>query len=183
MAWVDPEIVADEVLRQTGPPRLSNGIAIDVDKIIRTRHGVDVAGVPDVVLGGQKLAGLYAPEFYVVVVEANDILPRQRFTLGHELGHIELHHKSKSMQPLFEIEPEPTSYRCTVKDLSGSVADARRRMREVAANRFAAAVLMPKGLVREVWSKRMDDAQCASDLGVSLQAIRIRLEQLFGKRQ
>lgn len=180
--WVDPEFAADEVLRKTGSPRLANGIAIDVERIIRQRHDVDVARVPNVVLGEQALAGLFAPEYHVVIVEANDIATRQRFTLGHELGHIELHYKSRSMQPLFQTDPGVMSYRCTPLDLAGDVADGRRRAREVAANRFAAAILMPRGLVREVWSKSKDESRSAADLNVSLQAIRIRLEEVIGRR-
>jgi Zn-dependent peptidase ImmA (M78 family) len=179
---VDAELAADEVLRKTGSPRLGNGIAVDVERIIRQRHDVDVARVPNVVLEGQILAGLFAPEYHVVIVEANDIAARQRFTLGHELGHIELHYKSRSMQPLFQTDPGTMSYRCTALDLSGDVADGRRRAREVVANRFAAAILMPRGLVQEIWSKRRDEARCASDLKVSRQALRIRLEEVIGGR-
>jgi Zn-dependent peptidase ImmA (M78 family) len=182
VGWVNPESEADRVLFETGSPRLPNGIAIDVERIIRNNCDIDVAVVPDLSIDGQDLAGLYSPTHKVVMVEAKDKLPRRRFTLGHELGHIEIHHNTPAMQPLFELDPEKTSYRCTASDLAGTVADARRRTRETIANRFAAALLMPKGLVQEVWAKTRDVEETASALVVSVQAMQIRLEQLGAKR-
>lgn len=182
MRWVDPEFAADRVLREAGSPRLPNGIAIDVERIIRNNRDIDVAVIPDLRVGDQDLAGLYSPAHKVVMVEAKDKLPRRRFTLGHELGHIEIHHNIPTMQPLFELDAEKASYRCTAADLAGTVADARRRTRETVANRFAAALLMPSGLVREVWAKTKNVEETASALVVSVQAMQIRLEQLRGKR-
>ena len=178
MAYTDPERIAVDVLQRSGAPRLTNQIAIDVEAILRRRYDVDVARVPNLLFGGQKLAGMYSPAHLVVVIEATDIFPRQRFTMAHELGHIEIHHKAPAMQSLFELKPEVASYRCTDKDLEGAAEDARRRLRETIANKFAAAVLMPPGLVREIWSKRKDVSRCAEDLVVSAQALAIRLNQL-----
>jgi Zn-dependent peptidase ImmA (M78 family) len=178
MEWVNAERIAGEVLHNSGTPRLPNGIAVDVERIIRTRHDIDVAFVPNLVLGGQKLAGLYSPRHLAVVVESNDIVTRRRFTMAHELGHIEIHHKAAAMQPLFDLGPEPVSYRCTEQDLRSAIGDANRHVRETIANKFAAALLMPEGLVHEIWGKTKDARECSVALGVSLESMTIRLEQL-----
>lgn len=184
MSFIDCERVAEDVLHRSGAPRLENGIAIDVERIIRRRHDIDVARVEDLFFSGQKLAGLFSPAHLAVVVEANDLLVRQRFTMAHELGHIEIHYKGTGSPTLFEVQAASTSYRCTEQDITteldmhSGVADAKRRLREVIANRFAAALLMPKGLVREMWRKTPNIFECSNALRVSTQAMTIRLEHI-----
>lgn len=105
---------------------------------------------------------------------------RQRFTMAHEIGHIILGHKG-------------TSYR--TEDLK-KYKDTISRMNEVAANNFAAELIMPKNLVVEVLKTTINDLgysieqefdefdiakiveSTAKKLNVSKQALTYRLENL-----
>lgn len=109
-------------------------------------------------------------------VNADDILPRRRFTAAHELGHFLLHRE------------EMESYRADTPDcVRESEAEDEDRL-EAEANRFAADLLMPA----EVCQARADELQravgccprevlayrLASELLVSRQAMRYRLKSL-----
>ncbi len=99
---------------------------------------------------------------------------RQRFTIAHELGHFLLHPKS----PTVFVDDALVYFR---EDDISSPADAR----EVEANVFAAAVLMPKRLLERDIKGRFIDAFDDSALRalvqkykVSQQALLIRLTRL-----
>jgi Zn-dependent peptidase ImmA (M78 family) len=99
---------------------------------------------------------------------------RQRFTIAHELGHFLLHPKS----PTVFVDDALVYFR---EDDSSSPSDAR----EVEANMFAAAVLMPKRLLERDIKGRYIDAFDDSALRglvqkyrVSQQALLIRLTRL-----
>lgn len=105
---------------------------------------------------------------------------RQRFTMAHEIGHIILGHKG-------------TSYR--TENLE-QYKDTISRMNEVAANNFAAELIMPKKLVFEVLKATIKDLgysieqefdefdiakiidSATKKLNVSKQALTYRLENL-----
>jgi Zn-dependent peptidase ImmA (M78 family) len=54
-----------------------------------------------------------------------------------------------------------------------------RRKKEIRANKFAAHLLMPDGLVREVWRLEHGNAdRVATTLGVSKETLGYRLEDL-----
>lgn len=90
------------------------------------------------------------------------MLGRYRFTLAHEAGHWRLHRahflKDLSQGQIFGSDGQP-SYVCR----AGQTAPE-----EVQANRFAAAMLMPRELVRSAWRAwRGDDRHvCVLDLDV-----------------
>lgn len=105
---------------------------------------------------------------------------RQRFTVAHEIGHIILGHMG-------------TSYR--TDDLE-QYQDTISRMNEVAANNFAAELIMPKNLVFDLLKSTIDELgysieqefdefditkiieYMAKKLNVSKQALSYRLENL-----
>ncbi|CYV26298.1 ImmA/IrrE family metallo-endopeptidase [Streptococcus suis] len=105
---------------------------------------------------------------------------RQRFTMAHEIGHIILDHMG-------------ISYR--TDDLK-QYSDTISRMNEVAANNFAAELIMPKNLVFSVLKSAISDLgysidqefdefdiakiteSVAKNLNVSRQALSYRLENL-----
>lgn len=66
---------------------------------------------------------------------------RQNFTLAHELGHYFLQHR-----PDFQQSGE-LGFRCSPKDMKDT-----HRPQEIAANRFAAELLMPTGQFRSMMS-------------------------------
>lgn len=116
------------------------------------------------------------------LIQINKFEPeyRQRFTIAHELGHILLGHQGISYRT-----SDMKKYRDTIK-----------RMNEVAANKFAAELTMPKSLVVDVLfssikqmsysiNQRFGDEDIskivrisANELGVSTRALDIRIKNL-----
>lgn len=116
------------------------------------------------------------------LIQINKFEPeyRQRFTTAHELGHILLGHQGVSYRT-----SDVTKYKDTIK-----------RMNEVAANKFAAELTMPKSLVIDVLfssikqmgysiNQRFGDEDIskivrisANELGISPRALDIRIKNL-----
>ena len=96
---------------------------------------------------------------------------RQIFTVAHELGHYILH-----LSPGEEgkyVDTDATLYR-----QSCPAGDRDDRTREVQANMFAAALLMPEADVRRLWHPGVVVRRLAKQFGVSETAMRFRIEQL-----
>jgi len=87
----------------------------------------------------------------VVFVNQNRPRPRQRFTIGHELGHFLLpwHRNLQGDSLLFE---------CTAEDMRtrGNAAPGSRKDWEIQANEFASEILMPRRLFK-TGMKRKDE--------------------------
>ena len=116
------------------------------------------------------------------VISINEFEPdyRQRFTIAHELGHIILEH-------------EGISYRFSDVSKYKNTID---RMNEVAANKFAAELIMPEKLVKEVLVNSINELDYSIDqdfdeyditqlinisankMGVSTQAFNYRIKNL-----
>lgn len=110
----------------------------------------------------------------IIVVNGDDPPVRQRFTVAHELGHLQLHAGDK-----VSID----------RDLrvNARANDQPHNQEEVEANRFAAALLMPEGLVRSVGQEisqrsRLTDESLVGELAkrfdVSREAMKFRLANL-----
>lgn len=97
---------------------------------------------------------------------------RQRFTTAHELGHYCLHCKGKDDHRLFVDK----AYRRNTISSSGT------QKKEIEANRFAAAVLMPEALIKiYVCSNEITDIdiyRLSIKFQVSEQAMTLRLVRL-----
>ena len=149
------------------------------------RHGLHSIPVDPVVLANSEGIKVHNAQFseegvsgmvakrggdLTLLVNQNDPPYRKRFTIAHELGHHFLHLVADgefvdTVRDLFrDTEHE--------KDLS----DEKRA--EVQANRFAAALLMPKELVEEAWKKSPSLSDLARMFNVSEQAMGIRLNVL-----
>lgn len=87
---------------------------------------------------------------------------RQRFTLGHELGHIILGHTGKS-------------YR--TQDMTKYI-DTLDRMHEVSANNFSAELIMPKKLVWKALFKTIEELGYSQTQNFDEQDIEIIVERL-----
>ena len=102
---------------------------------------------------------------FVIGVEASDSETRKRFTIAHELAHFLLHKKE-----IIDIG-------------GGSVVDSRLYRSnltsdlEVEANRLAADLVMPMELLRHFVksTEQITYNQLSEKLGVSLQALKVRL--------
>lgn len=180
---IDPNIRkrADEILRRSGYPRLPNGIGIDVQAIIEDFCKFKFALVPELQLGGKRRLAVYIPEHNYVIVEEHCIESRRRFSLAHELAHAELEHDFGPAQNLFG-DSTAAAFLCGEEDLSvARTAERRvglRRRSEIRANQFAAFLLMPEPLVREVWRRHADPQTCAGALSVSVESLGYRLREL-----
>lgn len=174
---------AQRVLEQT-PPWIWDGerLPVPIEEIVDSVHGLLVRDVEDMTAApgappledGQALSGLLLPargEIWVNADEARQWPPRRRFTIGHELGHWEMHRDRQ--QALF----------CR----STSVAEGTLKARvgpvdiEEEASRFAAELLMPRWLVVR------EHARCGGDIealcqafGASGAAMTRRVGDLFG---
>lgn len=95
-------------------------------------------------------------------VNEDQIYQRQRFTIAHEIGHIVLHHD-------MEANYEMVDYRTSGGEFS---------QKEFEANSFAAALLMPKEKVTQVWNDLRDVDDVADVFQVSKRAASIRLMNL-----
>lgn len=119
-----------------------------------------------------NVSGFFALENGVAHIGYNDShgKERKRFTIAHELAHFILHSKDR---PLFIDKMYRNSNSSTGEDY-----------REVEANAFAAALLMPKKLIEKELGNniqnitRAKQKSLASKFQVSEQAMNIRLINL-----
>jgi hypothetical protein len=177
------ERLADEFLSQV-PTYVWDGgsLPVPIEEIADSYVGLLVRDVED--LGsapgapgldrGQSLSGLLLPaagEIWVNAEEARQWPPRRRFTIAHELGHWRLH-RGVAESAVFcrsaSIEPESAP---AVEPLPPA---------EEEANAFAAAVLMPAGLVREQYIRcGRDFSRLCERFGASGAAMSRRLQAVI----
>ena len=110
---------------------------------------------------------------YRIFISENDSENRQRFTFAHELGHFFLHKDYLIEKSLILDAP---SYIPRDLDLSG--LDEKQKLMEAEANHFAAELLMPEDLVRDLYSKSKDLGILAKSLNVSESAVGYRISNL-----
>jgi Zn-dependent peptidase ImmA (M78 family) len=161
---------AEDILCQTGMLR----VPVDVELVAhRLKLRTEAASL------GENVSGLLVVEkgHGVIGYNTTQALVRQRFTIAHEIGHFVLH-RHDDPSALF-IDTHYIVYR---RDAQSSTGEDRR---EIEANRFAAALLMPATLLQtEIQKKPLDfgDEEMLTDLAskfqVSTQAMSIRLSNL-----
>ena len=100
---------------------------------------------------------------------------RQRFTIAHECGHLQLHKgRSTFVDRSFRINRRD--------EVSSQATDAE----EIEANRFAAELLMPYNMIKKDLMTYRPDIEDEAELrtladryGVSLQALTLRIRSVF----
>lgn len=156
---------------------------VPVDELAEEMEGLDiqeaeelglVPGAPKIP-SGVRLSGLLLPSekrIWVNATEARRSEGRRRFTIAHELGHWRLH-AARGNQARAAIY-------CRPDDIAeGAEVLASDKRIEAEANRFAAALLMPDGLVRrEARDHKLSVPLLAKRFGVSTVAMKLRLEAL-----
>lgn len=100
----------------------------------------------------------------VITLNSFDSANRRRFTCAHEIGH----YTQRSREPI-----EQRFVDCR-DDLAGLGSDSR----EIFANQFAAALLMPAAKVLAFHKDGYSPADMAHSFGTSVQAMEIRLRNL-----
>ncbi len=165
------EAAAEELLRESGVQKAP----VPVEDIARSLGTQLVFDNFDPDLSGILYRGKGA---VIIGVNSTHNAKRQRFTIAHELGHLRLHEK----QVMFVDKVVRVDRRDTT-------ASAGVDEREIDANGFGAALLMPKKmLISEIDSitkspKPPEDAESLIDLlaerfDVSYQAMKYRLANL-----
>ena len=170
------ERTALELLRQAGalsaPVDLDKVASVLGAKVHQETLEDEVSGVL-IVKGSEKH----------VLVNAAHHQNRQRFTVGHELGHLVLH---DGQGDRLIIDKQIRVYQRVGEATSGvynAPGSMTKPYEEREANMFAAALLMPEPLVQHAalehdLGDELDIASMAKTFGVSEQAMFIRLQQL-----
>ncbi|TGK87957.1 ImmA/IrrE family metallo-endopeptidase [Leptospira bourretii] len=126
----NPELIAENLLNEF--PSLQK-LPIAIEKIIG-KKGIDlhVTELPSDISG---ILNVENKEYSIFVQESHHE-HRQRFTMAHELGHFLIHHPETTHIDRKSYFRSP---------LSSTALDRE----EIEANRFAAAILMPKEMVMQ----------------------------------
>lgn len=111
--------------------------------------------------GGESGFTLREPDRVIIGVNSGTSARRQRFTIGHEIGHLLMHEG----RPLIVDKTIRVNYRMDYRDDRSSMATDRE---EVEANAFAAALLMPKGWIHESMRRVVGDSLTRDELINSL---------------
>lgn len=164
LGGVDPERDALEIL-STHWVREDGAVMVPVDPIAIARKlemSVYTADLADDVSGMLFMRAGSDPEIYL---SRTDNYRRQRFTCAHELGHW-AKHVAKG------VESDK------IVDHRGPLASTGGDADERYANRFAAALLMPKDEVARLQAKGYGPVALADVLRVSPEAASYRLQSL-----
>jgi Zn-dependent peptidase ImmA (M78 family) len=160
--------------RRALPPWDARGVAERQAARLLRRHGITTAPVPEEVISdlpyvqvryvrarSLAAAASWTGGRWSIVVNRDDTVGRQRFSLAHEFKHILDH---------------PVACR-VYQDRAGRPGYAQA---ERAADCFAAALLMPKAWVKRAFFERgtRDERVLAREFGVSLAAMRVRIDEL-----
>lgn len=98
-----------------------------------------------------------------IYIDRNQAPFRKRFTIAHEIGHYALKHvESKDLDIVFR----------------GATSSSGDCPEEVAANAFAAELLMPGALIKHVYHETNSILKTAIAFGVSESAVKFRLKNL-----
>jgi Zn-dependent peptidase ImmA (M78 family) len=97
---------------------------------------------------------------------------RKRFTVAHELGHLVV---QRRRHPDGATGESDVFYRGGSRNPQGS--------EERFSNRFAAALLMPRSMVKARFVQGKSDLVLANEFGVSLESMNYRLQSLGLKRR
>lgn len=105
----------------------------------------------------------------MIVVNSDEPVNRQRFTMAHELGHLLLHFKWVPNTTLNPNAGTNVAYRHHLE-----IYSPNEKVQEFEANTFAAELLMPSSKFIELASKTKDDLELATYFGVSKSAVEVR---------
>ena len=159
----EPEMLADldSIRKQAKEEGYVDGYKLDVEKFIKDKY--QNIKILKVVLASDVSGKLeYKDGYWMMSVNKLHPNVRQRYTLGHELGHY-------------------LNHRDSVKSFEDTVffRNNQKSSMEYMADQFAARLLMPENDVNELVSRGVKTVkEMASKFGVSLEAMKYRLEQL-----
>lgn len=162
-----PEQAALDVLNQLAVNHRDNTISIPIDvEALAQKMGlfIERKSLPEDIDGILVRANPYDP--FKAVLDIHSSTKEARFTLAHEMGHY-IH-----------------SYQNLPDNELGGVLEYRRHPNtklndeETWADRFAASLLMPSGIVALLWRQGKSISEMASTFVVSGEAVRRRVNEL-----
>lgn len=152
------ETLAEDVLREVYGDLANIDLPIDPSRVAE-KYGLNVFSST---FTDPAISGIYDKNKRDLHVAGDEYLPRQLFTMGHELGHFFLH----------EDKEEEVFYRRDALVLEGKPVE------ETEADWFASTLLMPAALIRAFWDITKNVERLAENFGVSESAMRWRLHNL-----
>lgn len=159
----EPEMLADldSIRKQATEEGYVDDYKLDVERFIKDKyHDIKIQKVALASEVSGKLE--YKNGVWLMSVNVQHSEVRQRYTLGHELGHY-LNHRDS-----FKSFEDTVYFRSKQKSSMEYMAD-----------QFAASLLMPENDVRELVNSGVKTVKELSlKFGVSLEAMKYRLEQL-----
>lgn len=131
-------------------------------------HGIDVINAE---FYENNISGMVTKENDEITIFINDLDPpnRKKFTIAHELGHVFLHLRDTDGD---FIDHDVNLYRRNNTD------HIEKQFLEAEANKFAAALLMPRRFVSEEWEQTFSVDEMAEKFGVSASSMGFRLQNL-----
>src|SRR6185369_5574214 len=163
----NPEKAAKELLTAVWSPT-GEDIPYPIDPAkVAERLGVKVfkADLTQTVSGMLIKQPARDPEIFL---NGSDSQNRQRFSCAHELGH---YVKRTAL-------PDGAAEEMEYVDFRNPLSAQGLEPEEVWANQFAAALLMPRELVKSVHKAFQNPAALAAEFGVSTDAMNFRLQNL-----
>lgn len=159
----EPEMLVDleSIRRKAIEEEYVNGNRFDIERFIRDKY-------PSIIIKREKLASDISGKLemkdnkWIMTVNSQHPAVRQRYTLGHELGHY-------------------LNHRDSVKSFEDSVffRSNQKSSMEYMADQFAARLLMPETDINVLLKRGIRTVkEMASEFDVSLEAMKYRLEQL-----
>ena len=160
-------------------------LPVPIDTLADSQYGLLVSEHSNLAqmaaLGEEHISGLLFPgrrEIWVDAEEAARAPTRRRFTIGHELGHWVLHSFADQPEEVVHCRSEVVRDEAAVEgpEAHPHLPDLLAYPpQELDANQFAAAVLMPRGLVESMREDAADVRALARAFGVSPMAMERRL--------
>lgn len=106
-------------------------------------------------------------EGFKAVLDANASVHRSRFTLAHEIGHY-----------VHTYQDFPEGEVGGVLEKRDELSSTGTEAEEIWANQFAAALLMPSGIVAELWGEGLSVEEMAAMFNVSHESMTYRIKNL-----
>lgn len=120
---------------------------------------------------------------YVIYVNKNHPVTRQRFTIAHEIGHFLEHKSHLDSGTEFEdgVKRKVSNGEGHLERRSGVLMSTEQIGMEKKANEIAADILMPKEEFIEIWNQYDTIEEVAEIFGVSDAAVAVRAKVLLGE--